>query len=364
MQLRRGALIALWATAAAAQTPGIDPVTGVATRVATKVQLYTDTDRTVVVSPHVSATTTLPNQTAISATYTEDVVSSASVDVRSTASPRIYDRRQEVDLGVGQQLLGTQLGASATYSQERDYTSLGASFTASRELNRKNTTVELRLGHQSNVVGRADDPLFQAPRTDWSADLAVTQLLSPTTVAQLNATAARADGMIASPYRKVVIGDDQRYVMPENEPAERSLLAAALAVKQYLGLGLVGHLDYRFYADSYLLRSHTLDARLILDLAPVTLRLRYRFYRQNGAFFYQSTYDRPRVYVSADRELSPFSSHLFGAKAEWAPASFRGDHPALRLDAKVEAMYFSYSDFPALPSRWALISQAGLALDF
>src|SRR5882672_3180175 len=68
--------------------------------VSSKVQLYADNDKTVVLSPHVTATGTLNSKTSLSATYTEDVVSSASVDVRTSASPRIYDRRQEFDVGV------------------------------------------------------------------------------------------------------------------------------------------------------------------------------------------------------------------------------------------------------------------------
>lgn len=334
-----------------------------ATAVSAKVQVYSDTDKTVVVSPHVTATTTLDSKTSLSAAYTEDVVSSASVDVRSTASPRIYDRRQEADLAVGQDILGTQLGASVVHSRERDYGSTGGGLSFTRELNRRNTAVSLRLGHMSNLIGRAGDPLFQAPRTDWSADLALTQTLTPITIAQLNATAARADGMIASPYRKVTVGGG-RYVLPETEPPERSLLAAALALKQYFAGRFVGHLDYRIYADTYALLSHTVDGRLVVDLDELSVRLRYRYYTQNGAFFYQSHYDRPRLYVSADRELSPFSSHLFGLKLEWAPAKRRRGSAGLRLDAKVEAMYFAYQDFPSLPSRWALITQTGLALDF
>lgn len=42
--------------------------------VSSKVQLYADTDRTVVVSPHVTGTVTLDTRTSLSATYTEDVV--------------------------------------------------------------------------------------------------------------------------------------------------------------------------------------------------------------------------------------------------------------------------------------------------
>lgn len=338
--------------------------------VSSKVQLYADTDATVVVSPHVTGTVTFDSKTSLSATYTEDVVSSASVDVRTTASPRIYDRRQEVDFGAGQEVGGFTLGASYMHARERDYLSNGASLTVSKELFQKNTTVSLRGGFMSNVVGRADDPLYQAPMTDWSGDLALTQIFGQSTIAQLNVTVARTNGMIASPYRKVRVnfagaGEAPLVVlMPENEPGDRFRVAAALGVKQYLGSFLVLHGEYRLYRDSWEVLSHTLDARVVLDLSPFTVRARYRFYSQSRAFFYEPSYDVPRVYLSSDRELSAFTSHLFGLKVEWQPLRTEKSGTLVRFDVKAEGMYFNYPEFIRLRERWALITQVGAAVDF
>ena len=338
--------------------------------VSSKVQVYADTDQTVVVSPHVTGTVTLDTKTALSATYTEDIVSSASVDVRTTASPRIFDRRQEVDFGLGQTVASFQLGASYMHARERDYLSNGGSFSVSRELFQKNTTVSLRAGVMSNLVGRADDPLYQAPMTDWSGDLALTQIFTPTTIVQLNATFARTNGMIASPYRKVRVNvasggaEPSLLFLPENEPAERVRLAAAIGIKQALGDLVVLHGEYRLYRDTWEVLSHTADTRVLFDLSPVTLRLRYRYYTQSRASFYQPTYDALRLYLSSDRELSAFSSHLFGLKVEWQPLRTERTGALFRFDAKVEGMYFAYPEFVRLRERWALITQAGVAVDF
>jgi hypothetical protein len=341
------------------------PAYAVDVAVSSKVQVYADTDATIVVSPHVNAAATVPSsKTTVTAAYTEDVVSSASVDVRTTASPRIYDRRQEIDVGLGQDVLGFTLGAGFMHARERDYLSNGGSLTLTRDLFQKNTTLSLRAGYMSNVVGRADDPNYAAPMTDLSGDAVLTQVFTPTLIGQLNVTAGQSNGMIASPYRKVTIwaGDSVAEVVPENEPASRFKFAAAAAVKKYFGI-CVAHVDYRIYTDSWQLLSHTVDARFIIDLAPLTIRLRYRFYSQNSAYFYQQHYDALRLYVSSDREESRFMSHLFGLKLEWAPLrTVRG--AAFRFDAKVEGMYFRYFEFDRLPQRWALITQAGFEADF
>lgn len=329
---------------------------------ASKVQVYTDDDATTVVSPHARITGKLDSGTGVDAAYTEDIVSSASVDVRSSASPRIHDRRQEVDLGVSQELAGASVGLGFVHSAESDYRSTGGSLSASRDFAGANTSIALRGGYASNVVGKSGDPAYAAPMNEGTVDLAVTQTLSEVMVAQLAVTGARGQGMFASPYRKVSV-EGGRFVVPEAEPPERTRLAGSLGVKRAIGFAIAS-LSYRLYTDSFGLLSHTADLRATLDLSPrLALRLRYRFYVQNGASFYRSSYDVLPLYVVVDRELSPFASHLAGAKLDWTPAMKLG-RAALRLDLKVEGMYFAYADFPALKQRKALTTQAGLTLDF
>ncbi|MCC6337072.1 MAG: DUF3570 domain-containing protein [Myxococcales bacterium] len=357
MRLQLRALVSLGA-ALAAGAQAADVV------VSSKVQVYADSDATIVVSPHVTGSATFGTGTSVNATYTEDVVSSASVDVRTTASPRIYDRRQEVDFGLGQAVLGGQVSAAYMHARERDYTSNGGSLSFTREFLQRNLGVTARVGFMSNLVGRADDPAYVAPMSDWSGDLAATYTLTPRTIAQVAATVAQSNGMLASPYRKVRVQlGDAVTLLPETEPGSRFRVAGAVGVKQYVGL-LVAHLDYRLYADTWSLLSHTAEARLVLDFDALTVRLRYRFYVQNGAYFYQSFYDAPKAYLSADRELSAFTSHLFGVKLEWLPLRSKKSGAVVRVDAKVEGMYFQYPDFPRLPTRWALITQAGVGVDF
>ncbi|MHB8874655.1 MAG: DUF3570 domain-containing protein [Myxococcaceae bacterium] len=325
-------------------------------------QLYTDSDATVVVSPHAQASGTLESGTSVNLVYTEDVVSSASVDVRSSASPRIHDVRQEVDLGFGQTVGPNTFGVSAVHATEKDYLSNGASLSFSRELNQKNTTFAFRAGFMANVVGKAGDPTWGAPMNDGSADLALTQALSETTLVQLSTTLQVQEGFLASPYRKVTV-DGGRFVLPEADPPRRNRVAAGLGLKRHFGGAGAGHLGYRFYTDSFGVAAHTVEARWTFELEPFSLRLRYRFYSQTGASFYQSSYSQALVYLCADRELSPFTSHLAGAKLEWTPPrNFR--RAQLRFDLKVEGMYFDYADFPALKTRTALNAQAGAGVDF
>jgi hypothetical protein len=254
------------------------------------------------------------------------------------------------------------IGAGLVHATEKDYLSNGASLNVSRELFDKNTSVSARAGFTANVVGKTGDPLYQAPLQDFSTDVGVTQVLSPESIAQLSITVARQQGQIASPYRKVAVAGG-RFVLPEADPPVRDRLAAALGAKHAFGDLGVAHADYRLYWDTFGILSHTLDARWTFEWDRLALRLRYRLYTQNGASFYKSRYDAVQLYLSGDREMSPFVSHLFGAKLEWAPR--REERRAqFRFDAKVEGMYFSYADFPALKTRSAIEVQLGAAVDF
>jgi hypothetical protein len=70
--------------------------------------------------------------------------------------------------------------------------------------------------------------------------------------------------------------------------------------------------------------------------SSVDASFRYRYYKQDAAFFWQEHYpDAMRTYVTDDPKMSPFDGHLleaklgifgetFGATGRWAGARFEG----------------------------------------
>jgi hypothetical protein len=334
-----------------------------ATEFSTKVQVYEDSDRTTVVSPHFRISTTISG-TALEAAYAEDVVTSASIDVRTTASPAIRDKREELSLGVARTINDISVGVGYTGSREIDYRSQGGSLSLSRDFNEKNTTVALRGNYTNNIVSRSGDPGWQAPMREIAGDLVFTQTIDAVTIAQIAATYAHGEGFMASPYRKVLVADGQYYV-PETQPGLKDRYAVALMGNRFFGDGMIGQVNYRLYYDTFGVMSHTADLRYIFEWRQVVLRLRYRYYIQDAADFYKSRYSGTAVptYVTSDREQSPLSSHLGGFKLEWNPARRLG-RAAFRFDIKVEGMYFQYEDFPPLKTRLALNTQFGVAVEF
>jgi hypothetical protein len=147
--------------------------------------------------------------------------------------------------------------------------------------------------------------------------------------------------------------------VPETDPDERLRHALVGGLNLHLFDDSALQLDYRFYRDTWDITSHTVQVRFLTNLSPtLELRLRNRFYRQDGASFYSSHYTAFQRFMTIDRELSPFWSDLMGAKLSWRAVK------NVELEAKVDYFYFSYDDFPALPTRSGADLEAGISIAY
>ncbi len=328
-----------------------------------KLQVYADDDHTTVVSPVVDAQADVHAGTTVTLGYLADAVTSASVDVVSQASSRtIHDTRHQVSGSVSQDLGSTTVRGGYTYSHENDYASHTLGISLQQDFNDKNTTASLGYSLSLNTVGRTGDPVFARDLTVHSVTASWTQVISKGAIAQLSYELGYADGFQASPYRFVPVrmtaDAAPDYAVAETDPATRWRHAIVAAANRAVGEGSVQG-DYRFYRDTWGITSHTVGARYFVQLTPQTeLRLRSRFYVQDGASFYQSTYTGTAMYMTVDRELSPLWSETLGAKLSYA---FSGH---VEAEAKVDVFYYRYQDFPALASRFGTNAGLGVTLSY
>lgn len=328
-----------------------------------KTQVYTDSDHTTVVSPLAAISRDAWKGGTLSASYVADVVSSASVDVISNATSHMTDFRSEITAGVSQKLHLTTLTADYVYSVENDYQSHNADLGIAQDLFEKNTTLSLGWTFSDNGVGRTGDQLFHRNLLVTGVSGAWTQVLDKKTIAQLSYSFSYNDGYQASPYRFVRIETNDlshiAFKVPETEPNERFRHAAVAALNRYLFNDSALGMDYRFYSDNWGIISHTVQVRWFVAIRDVTLRLRERFYYQQGANFYREHYTAAdfQPYMTADRELSTFWSNVVGAKLSWR---LPWVHRALELEAKVDYFHFGYSDFQFLKTRDGANIEGGL----
>jgi hypothetical protein len=75
---------------------------------------------------------------------------------------------------------------------------------------------------------------------------------------------------------------------------------------------------YRRYHDDWDVDAHTPEIRIVQDVGDeTTFGLRYRYHRQDKAYFYEPRYDTATLeFLSDDIKLSKFDSHTLGASFE------------------------------------------------
>ena len=329
-----------------------------------KVQVYADSDHTTVVSPLVQGAADVTPNTSVNLGYTADIVSSASVDVVTQASPtRIHDTRQQASGGFSHSFGSLSWHAEYLYSHENDYLSNNLTTGIDKELFDKNTTLSLGYALSLNDVGRAHDENFSKALTEQSASASWTQILSPRLIAQLTYELANSSGFQSSPYRFVPVRASldavPEFWVMETDPDERWRNAIVIAANRAIGESSSIQGDYRFYFDDWGVTSHTIGARYFVHITPeLELRLRERFYTQTAATFYQDNYSSVQKYMTYDRELSPLWSETFGVAAYYLfTARVEGE-------LKADLFYYSYADFPPLSSRTGTNVGAGVTVTY
>jgi hypothetical protein len=354
MQLARVAVVLLALTAVARGDTGF----------ASKIQVYTDSDHTTVISPVVSAQADVTSDTNVSMGYLVDAVSSASVDVVSQASPReFHDTRHQVSLGLGQALGAVTLRGGYSFSTENDYLSHTIDVNATYDMFDKNTQLGVGYGISLNTVGRSGDQNFARDLTVQHVALSWTQTVNPRLATQVTYELGYASGYQASPYRFVPIKMTADAVpdfwVPETDPDTRWRHALVLGANHAIGATDAIQGDYRIYHDTWGITSHTFGARYFVALSKkLEFRLRERFYVQNAASFYQSFYMAPAQYIAFDRELSPLWSETLGGKLDYRFTSH------LEGEAKLDVFYYAYSDFLPLQSRTGANIGVGMSLTY
>ncbi len=355
MQLTR-ALVAAAVMVAAGSARAQEPATAEGS-----LRIYSDDDRVTVITPSASAHASAgPVDLDLSAGA--DVISAASVDVLTSASPAEFeDRRLEGSLTGGLRLPGRQLvRLGGAVSHEKDYDSLRARAGWRAELARRNTTIDLDYAAGIDRAGKTGDPAFSRRRTDHQLTGTLTQLIDRRTYADLVIELRRTGGYQASPYRTVLLVDPaspELMMVDEVTPSVRMAGAALGRVRRAIGARpWFVHGWYRFYGDDWGVLSHTAGVQLYAEVRGALAGLSLRGYHQNAADFHRARYtteDGIPALRTADRALGGMDSVHLGLTCE-LPAGAGN-----RMVGSLGALHLRFADSPAQESRTALLLAVG-----
>lgn len=267
---------------------------------------------------------------ALTAGYGVDVVSAASVDLVSAASPGGYsERRRELEGKVEAEVVqGGRLGGGWSWSDEPDFTSHTLSLGHAQELIDRRLTLALGLALTAAEISRARDDAFLRERWTRAGQATASWVLTPVWAAELLASVALVEGFQANPYRFVRLwregaelhGTAVAEVVPERRL--RSTVGARLRGRPWLHTFTTA--GYEYYADDWGVGAHALEARAAQGLFDelLFLSLEARGYVQDGADFWRPRYDTlpmQPVLRTAEQKLGPMSTLLVGGRLELSP---------------------------------------------
>jgi hypothetical protein len=325
----------------------------------TRGALYQDSDHTRVTTLAADLSARVAEPLLVNGGYLVDIVSAASVDVVSAATPSFSETRKEATAGALLTTENSDVSAGYRYSVENDWTSHTLSLRGVTRLAQKNTELSLTGSFSANRVGRAEDRNFERELMVYGFGAGVSQLLDPKTVVAAVYEGGYAAGFQSSPYRFVSTAD-RAFTFLEHDPERRLRHALALWGLRHLFESTSLRLNYRLYLDDWGIVGHTGELRLTRDLSrALSASLRERFYRQGSAWFYQDGYDAPRRYMTRDRELSTFWDSFSGVAVRLELEDV-GPFSELGADLTADYFYYRFQNFSALPSRDGVFVSLGI----
>ncbi len=340
-------------------------------RAHSSVLIYSDTDHVQVISPTVSGSVDM-GKTTVSSVVSMDLISAASVDLVTAASPKGYsETRTQVDAG-GRYAFGDGQNLDAGYhlSYEPDFLTHSVRLGGTRDVLARQVSLGVNYGYSHSEIGRTHDTAFSRQRQTHDAELSFTRVLSPTVAADLAYGASFVDGFQANAYRYVRLyapnsGTHETSVV-EQTPNTRFRHTLTARIRSRLAPSLFGHADYRFYGDSWGMLAHTLTVRAAWSLGSDvwTLSAEARGHFQNAANFYRSryvTFPSAPDFRTADKELGSMWTALGGTHLEWSPEIKRLD--AIRFSLGADVLHMRYLDYAFLTSRTALLVSIDMTLE-
>jgi len=384
--LRSTAVAVFFTTAAHAQSTPVRWTAGA------EVAGYLDSDHVAVLTPSLRASARAPTSGwSADGSYLVDVVSAASVDVVSAASPRWTEVRHAGALAARYKPRALGVGVRGATSVEPDFVSWVAGLEGSADLARKNAVLALGYSFEHDVAGRKGTPFsvyaLRLDRHELSARVEL--VLDRATVFTPSFDLGLESGRQEKPYRWLPLFDAATAPrVPVGAPVEEvDALRLPARVTERLPetrqrYALSGRLAHRFeqstlvlwdraYLDSWGLRSSSSDLRWTFELSRRwSLWPHLRFHVQSGVSFWERAYvgsvNTGSVSVpefrSGDRELGPLWSATAGPGVRFDVGG--ADPRSLSMTLEIEGSYTNFEDALYIDHRWSGFGVAGFSVRF
>jgi hypothetical protein len=297
-------------------------------RVTVRGNYYRETS-TRVLAPMVTFRKELPDERfALETEYLLDVISSASIAAGALAlgGDRVFtEMRHENTLRATSRIGDWGASTFYRYSTETDYTTNRIGVGVSRDFLQRTATLSLSYSASFDRVYRITNNL--GARSPWTSSrdsnllqvhylgIGYTHVLHERVLGGLDLEGIYSIGPQENPYRRARNGD------PEIHPWIRRRVAPSLWLRVAVPEAkMVLEPRYRLYVDDWGLRGHLIDSRVhFRPHRNLHLRLRYRFYTQNQAYFWRDdgVWSPDYPWRTDDPKLDDQRSHTVGLELMW-----------------------------------------------
>ncbi|RTL60285.1 MAG: DUF3570 domain-containing protein [Sphingobacteriales bacterium] len=253
-------------------------------------------------------------------------------------------------------LKGNSFGIGVYYSHEYNYQSVGLEVNGSKKLS-SNTEIngkvsgffdrvkmiypsELIPGTNNNTTGGGystyttasgrtvtvrdgqeySDDIPSSARNTFTASASLAQIVNKRMQFSVMTDLVEQTGYLGLPFHRVYFTDGTAHV--ENLPDNRTKLPLGFRLNYFMGDHFVFRAYYRYYMDSWGIRSHTADIEIpvkfnsFFSVSPF-----YRYYTQTAAKYFgaYATHTSADTYYTSNFSYSKLNSQFYGVGIHLAP---------------------------------------------
>ena len=275
------------------------------------------------------------HHTSASAAYVN--VSGAS----NTGGSRIYP---SIDWTTENIKRGSSFGIGAYYSGEYNYQSLGADVHFSQKTADKNGEFtakvqayfdQVKMIYPSEFIPQSTSTVVtsasgtgeghkanipSSPRNTYSASLGYSQVINSRMQVMFLVDGVAQNGYLGLPFHRVYFNTGKDTI--EHLPSSRFKLPVGVRLNYFLGDNIILRSYYRYYMDSWGVKSNTVGLETAIKLTPFfSISPFYRYYDQTAAKYFapyeaHSTTDE---YYTSNYEYAQFHANFYGVGFRVAP---------------------------------------------
>lgn len=262
--------------------------------------------------------------------------SSDMIDLKANSSASHADTRIYPSLQWSREneSKGSTIFGGLSFSTEFDYQSYGINIGfAQKTANRMGeftakfqtyldqvklvTPIELRTGTPTD---REHENYGTSERNTFALSLAYSQIINQNFQVEFLTDAVQQTGFLSLPFHRVYFTDGS--VHQEALPDKRFKLPLGVRANYFLGDRFIFRTYYRYYTDSWGVRSNTFNIETPVKISPfVSVNPFYRYYSQKGTKYF-APYEQHTAfddYYTSNYDLSTFNSNFYGAGIRLSP---------------------------------------------